>query len=61
MAVSVVMMAAMSVGSAGHLFNGYDAAIGLRAACVLELDGAVADVEVVFEDVFEVEQNAGAL
>jgi len=35
----------------GHLRDGDDASVGLFAADVLELDGGVADVEVLFEHV----------
>src|ERR1700690_400189 len=61
MGVAVVVVAVAAARTAGHFFYGDDAAVGLRAAGVLELDGAVADVEVVFENVFEVDENAGAL
>jgi hypothetical protein len=45
----------------GHFFNGDDAAFKLIAAGVLELDGGVADLEVVIENVVELDQDAGAL
>ena len=45
----------------GHLFNGNNATVGLFATDVLELDGGVADVEVLFEQVIEFEQDGVAL
>jgi len=56
----LVDVAVMGVGG-GHLFEGDDAALDLGAAGVLELDGGVADVEVVAEDVVELEEDTGAL
>ena len=61
MRVAVVVVRVGVGGSAGHFFNGDYAAVGFRAAYVLELDGGVADVVVVLEQVVEVEQDAGAL
>jgi hypothetical protein len=58
--VGVAVVMAFGCG-AGHFFNGDDAAVGFRAADVFKLDGGVADVEMVFEDVVEIEQDAGAL
>jgi phage tail protein X len=54
-----VMVANLGVG--GHLCNRNYAAMGLFAADVLELDGGVADVEVLFEHVIEIDQDAVAL
>ena len=51
----------MAVASAGHLFDRHDAAFKLLAADVLKLDGGVADVEVVFEHMVQLDQDAGAL
>lgn len=45
---------------ARHLFHGDYAAVELLAARVLELDGDVADVETLLEQVVEPGQNAGA-
>ena len=47
-------------GAAGHIFNGRHTAIELVAADVLELDGGVADLEVLAEQLVELDQNAGA-
>jgi hypothetical protein len=48
-------------GAAGHFFNGDYAAIEHLAAGVLELDGGVADLEIIAEEMVEFEQDAGAL
>ena len=47
--------------AAGHLFNGYHAAIEHLAPGVLELDGSVADLKAVAEHLVELGQNTGTL
>jgi len=54
-------MVPVAVVVSGHFFNGDNAAVGFFAACVLKLDGGVADLEVVFEDVVDLDEDAGAL
>src|ERR1035437_4648404 len=56
MRVSVVMAA-----TAVHLFHGHDAAFQLRAAHVLKLDGGVAYLKALLEQLVEPGQDAGAL
>ena len=56
----MVMAVAVSRG-AHHLFNGNDAAMHLLAAHMLKLDGTVANVVVLFENVVQLQQNAGTL
>ena len=48
------------VGAAGHLFHGDHAAFENLAILVFELDGGVADIEVVFEHMPEPRKNSGA-
>ena len=55
------MPAAVAMLMCGHLFNGNDAAVLLWAAGVLKLNGSVADVKTILEDVVQIEQNASAL
>jgi hypothetical protein len=45
---------------AGHFFNGHYASFELAAADVLELDGGVRDLEVLFQNMVELFQDAGA-
>src|SRR3954468_11915308 len=49
------------IGGGGHLLDGHHAAVGDGAVLVLELDGGVADVEVVFEHMVEAVEDGGAL
>jgi hypothetical protein len=56
-----VAMMTVRISGAGHFFNGDYAAVCFRAADVLELDGGVADVVMIFENVVEIDENAGAL
>jgi hypothetical protein len=51
MGVAMMAMAVATARAARHFFNRDDAPIGFGAASVFELDGAVADVEVVLENV----------
>jgi hypothetical protein len=50
-----------ALSDAGHFFNGDYAAIEHLAAGVLELDGGVADLEIVAEHLIELEQDACTL
>ena len=56
----MVMAVAVSRG-AHHLFNGNDAAMHLLAAHMLKLNGAMANVVVVFKNMVQLQQNAGTL
>ena len=56
MPVAVVAVAA----PAGHLFHRYDASFHLLAAHVFKLNGRVADMKSLLEQVFEASQNACA-
>ena len=46
--------------AAGHFINGDDAALDFAAADVLELDGGVADLKMIIENMVELDQDAGA-
>lgn len=54
-------MAVMAGGcAAAHFFHGHDTAFEFFAADMFELDGRVADVEVIVQDLVELGENAGA-
>ena len=59
--MGVAVVAVFGGGAAGQFFNGDDTAVEHLAAGVLELDGGVANVEAVLEDVVEIDEDAGAL
>lgn len=52
---------AMVTSVAGHFCHGDYAAIEHLAACVLKLDGGVADVKVVLQHMVDLDKDAGAL
>ena len=59
--VAMVMMVAVAVSRrACHIFNGNNAPMRLFAANMLKLDGAVANVVVVFKNVVQLHQDACA-
>ena len=58
--VRVSVMMPVALGAAGHFFQGNDASVQLLATCVLKLDGGVADIEMFFQNVIQLEQDAGA-
>jgi len=60
MRMAMVMMP-VTLRRAGHLFDGNNAPMRLRAAHVLKLDGAMANVVVVFKNMVHLKQNARAL
>ena len=56
----VPTMVLVAVAS-GQFLRRHHASLEFSAADVLELDGGMADVEMVFEDVIELDEDAGAL
>jgi len=56
----VAVMAVCVARAAGHFINGHDAALDFAATDVLELDGGVADLKMIFENMVELDEDAGA-
>lgn len=55
------MRVPVMVLSTGHLLGWHDTALHLFTAYVLKLNGSVADVEVVFEQMIDLHQDASTL
>lgn len=55
------MCVPVMVWASGHFLGGHDAPLHLFTAYVLELDGGVADVKVVLEQMIQLLQDAGTL
>ena len=60
MRMAMVMMP-VAFCRAGHFFNGNNAPMRLLAAHMLKLNGAMANVVVVFKNMVQLQQNAGTL